>query len=193
MNTTRATLKSSLAAGYVRLRDKLTKRLGSQEIASEALHETWIKLNGVRDETPVDDAEAYIYRAAVNMATTLAAKSRRVLGNQDIEDILQVADEAPGPERITIARSEIAHVWKLLKKLTPRQRHVFIESFTGTMKQEALAEHHGVSVRQIQTDLRTALLLCTSRNNQKKASMTKKTFGPSPVHESSHTGEVKGE
>jgi len=167
VSATRAGLKTSLAARYNQLRDRLAARLGSQDLAGEALHETWIKLNDVNDDAPVADPDAYIYRAAVNMAATMAAKQRRVLGSQDIEDILSVADDAPGPERIAIARSELAHIWKVLGELTPRQRHVFIESFTGTMTHEELADRYGVTIRLIQMDLRNAILHCARRARRK--------------------------
>ncbi|MCG2842823.1 sigma-70 family RNA polymerase sigma factor [Sandaracinobacter sp. RS1-74] len=167
MSATRADLKASLVARYTQLRDRLAARLGSQELAGEALHETWLKLNDVHDEAPVADQDAYLYRAAINMASTLNARQRRALGDRDIEDILKVADDAPGPERVAIARSELAHVWKVLEELTPRQRHIFLESFSGTMGHRELAEHYGVSVRMIQIDLRNAILHCARRSRRK--------------------------
>jgi RNA polymerase sigma-70 factor (ECF subfamily) len=167
MSTTRADLKSSLVARYAHLRDRLSARLGSQDLAGEALHETWLKLSEVRDDTPVADPDAYLYRAAINMASTLTAKRRRVLGDHDIEDILKVADDAPDAERIVIARSELAYVWKVLGELTARQRHIFIESFMGTMTHAELADHHGVSVRMIQIDLRGAILHCARHTKRK--------------------------
>lgn len=167
MSTARADLKASLVARYAQLRDRLSARLGSQDLAGEALHETWLKLNDVRDDMPVDDPDAYIYRAAINMASTMTAKRRRVLGDLDIEDILKVADDAPDPERIVMARSELAYVWKVMGELTPRQRHIFMESFTGTMTHGELADHYDVSVRMIQIDLRNAILHCARHTRRK--------------------------
>lgn len=167
MSAKRADLKTTLVARYTHLRDRLAARLGSQDLAGEALHETWLRLRDVNDDAPVADPDAYIYRAAINMASNMAAKQRRVLGDQDIEDILKIVDDAPDPERIAIARSELAHVWKVLGELTPRQRHVFVESFTGTMGHDDLAEHHGVTVRMIQIDLRNAILHCARRTRRK--------------------------
>ncbi len=167
MSATRADLRSSLVARYTQLRDRLAARLGSQDLAGEALHETWLKLNEVNDQAPVADPEAYIYRAAINMASTMAATRRRVLGGQEIDDILGVADDAPNPEQIAIAKSELALIWHVMNELTPRQRHVFIESFTGTMSHSELADHHRVSVRMIQIDLRNAILHCARRTRRK--------------------------
>lgn len=167
MTATRADLQASLVARYIQLRDRLTSRLGSRELASEALHETWLKLSDVEDNAPVADQDAYLYRAAINMASTLALRQRRALGSQDIEDILKIADDAPGPERVAVAKSELAYVWKVLGELTPRQRHVFIESFAGTMSHEQLAAQYGVSIRMVQIDLRNAILHCARRTRRK--------------------------
>ncbi len=163
----RATLRDALVEHYTYLRERLTVRLGSPDLAGEALHETWLKLQDGAELGPVSDPGAYLYRAAINTASNLALTRRRVLGGAEIEELMQVADDAPGPERIAIGRSELAHVWHVIGELTARQRHVFIESFTGSATHEELAEQYGVSVRMIQIDLREAILHCARRTRRK--------------------------
>lgn len=165
--SSRARLRDALVERYNHLRDRLTARLGSQDLAGEALHETWLKLQDGAELGPVADPDAYLYRAAINTASNLASSRRRVLGGAEIEDLMNVADDAPDPERIAIGRSELAHVWRVLGELTPRQRHVFIESFTGTASHDELADQYGVSVRMIQIDLREAILHCARKTRRK--------------------------
>ena len=167
VKSTRALLQKSLVERYGQLRDRLAARLGSKDLAGEALHETWLKLNDGAELAPVADPVAYLYRAAMNTASTLAATNKRVLGTGEIDDLMRIADDAPDPERIAISRSELAHVWKILRELTPRQRHVFVESFTGSATHAELAERYGVSVRMIQMDLRDAILHCARRTRRK--------------------------
>lgn len=165
--SSRTALREALVEHYTHLRERLTSRLGSPDLAGEALHETWLKLHDGVELGPVADANAYLYRAAINTASTLASSRRRVLGGAEIEELMNVADDAPGPERIAIGRSELAHVWQVIGQLTPRERHVFIESFTGAATHEELAEQYGVSVRTIQMDLREAILHCARRTRRK--------------------------
>lgn len=165
--STREALRDALVERYNHLRDRLAARLGSQDLAGEALHETWLKLRDGAELAPVADPDAYLYRAAVNTASNLVASHRRVLGGAEIDELMEVADDAPGPERIAIGRSELAHVWRVLGELTPRQRHIFVESFTGTASHEELAEHYRVSVRMIQIDLRDAILHCARKTRRK--------------------------
>lgn len=167
VKSTRATLRDALVEHYVHLRERLAARLGSPDLAGEALHETWLKLQDGAELAPVSDPDAYLYRAAINTASNLASTQRRVLGSAEIEELMNVADDAPGPERIAMGRSELAHVWKVIADLTPRQRHIFTESFTGAVTHEELAEQYGVSVRMIQMDLREAILHCARKSRRK--------------------------
>lgn len=165
--STRALLRALLVERYAQLRERLSTRLGSPDLAGEALNETWLKLQDGSDLAPVADPDAYLYRAAINTASNLEARRRRGLGTVAIEELAELPDEVPGPERIAMSRSEIAQVWRVLGELTPRQRHVFLESFTGSMSHEALAEEYKVSVRMIQIDLRDAILHCARRTRRK--------------------------
>ncbi|MEG3089646.1 RNA polymerase sigma factor [Sphingomonas sp. PB4P5] len=156
--STRAVLVRLLGERYTLLRDRLSRRLGSTDLATEALHDTWLRLNAGADLAPVDNADAYLFRAALNSAAKLSARDRRALGTVAIDAVLELADDAPGPERIAIARSEIAALRRTLASLTRRQRDIFLESYVGEATHAELAERYGVSVRTIQSELRTALL-----------------------------------
>ena len=166
MVSNRTQLQSSLVARYKRLRERLAARLGSQDLAGEALHETWLKLQDGPDLKPVADPEAYLYRAAINTAANLKAKAGRFLGGADISAILNLADDAPDQERVAIAKNELGRLRKALAQLSPRQRDIFIGSFADEMSHEALAERHGVSVRTIQIELRTAVLHYAQRTGR---------------------------
>lgn len=157
-NSTRVMLRGSLVARYADLRDRLTARLGSQDLASEALHETWLRLQDGSELAGVTNPEAYLYRAALNSASKLSAAERRVLGPVEINSLLEIADDAPSPERVVIARSEIAALRRILAGLTRRQREIFLDSYTGDVGHAELAARYQVSIRTIQSELREALL-----------------------------------
>jgi DNA-directed RNA polymerase specialized sigma24 family protein len=62
-------LSQAIVAGYTDLRRRLTRRLGSEELASEVLHETYLRLNAVADTGVVQRPEDYIFRVALNIAS----------------------------------------------------------------------------------------------------------------------------
>lgn len=166
-NSTRSNLRDTLVEQYERLRRNLTKSLRSPDLASEALHEMWIKLSEGGDLAPVADPPGYIFRGALNAAKDLEAARRRILGHVEVHALLGIPDEAPGPDRIAEARSEIAALQKALRDLKPRQREIFVAAFYEEAPHEALAEKYGVSVRMIQMELRSAILHCARRTARK--------------------------
>ena len=58
--TTRQHLRRILAERYRQIRTRLTKRLGSESLADEALHETWLHLGKGGEIAPVANEEAYL-------------------------------------------------------------------------------------------------------------------------------------
>lgn len=166
-NSTRATLRATLVDQYERLRSNLAKVVGSRDLASEALHEMWIKLSEGGDLAPVADPPGYVFRGALNAAKDLETARRRVLGHIEIHALLGLVDEAPGPDRIAEGRSEIAALQKALRDLKPRQREIFVAAIYEEIDHETLAEKYGVSVRMIQMELRSAILHCARRTARK--------------------------
>jgi len=165
---TRMILRESLISRYHYLRDRLTSRLGSRDLAGEALHETWIRLGNGPDLAPVSDPDAYLYRAALNTASNLNATERRHLLNRvEILEIIDMADAAADQERVAIGRGEIAALRHIINELPKRQRDIFIANFNGEATTAELAERYGVTIRTIQIELRDAVLHCAQRMERK--------------------------
>lgn len=165
-DTTRARLRSTLVEHYDRLRSRLAGKVGSRDLASEALHEMWIKLSEGGDLSPVADPNAYVYRGALNAAHDLETARRRILGHIEVQEILELPDEAPRADRIAEAKSELAALQKALRQLKPRQREIFVAAMYEGAEHDALAERYDISVRMVQMELRTAILHCAKRTSR---------------------------
>lgn len=161
--STRARLRGTLVDQYDRLRTSLGRALGNRDLASEALHEMYIKLSDGNELAAVDDPRRYVFRGALNAARNLHAARQRLLDHAEIQSILEHADDAPGPDRIAEARSELAALRKALRELKPRQREVFVAVMYEGVDHETLASRYDVTIRMIQMDLRTAILHCARR------------------------------
>ena len=59
-----SSLRTLLLAEYVDFDRRLTRRLGSPDLASEALNETYLRLEGMRELGPVRSPKAYLFRIA---------------------------------------------------------------------------------------------------------------------------------
>lgn len=166
--STRAELMQSLLARYDELKDRLAQRLGSADLAADALHETWLKLERRTDLEGIKNPNAYVYRAALNTAVNLRRANSRRLTPLDVEFIMGIADDAPGPATIAEDREDIAAMVRALTELPERQRVVFYENFLGGATPSDLAKRFGVTVRTIQSDLQRAVEHCARRLGKRK-------------------------
>lgn len=165
--STRDDLRRRLAERYQQLRRRLTRKLGSEALAEEALHETWIRLGRGGELTPVTNQDSYLLRAAANMAASLRVSEARHRPDGDPEAAVEQADDAPDAHRIAAGKAQVAMVMRALEELPERQRDVFRCWFTGDSSTEQLAHRHGVSLRTIQADLRSAVIYCARRTGRK--------------------------
>jgi len=65
---TKGVLRNLLLSSYEDLANWLTRRLGSQELAREALQETYLRLERGNEIGPVHSPKAYLLRTAINIA-----------------------------------------------------------------------------------------------------------------------------
>lgn len=163
----RAYLRRSLLASYSDLIGRLTRRLGSPDLAAEALHETYLRLEQPGNIGDVANPESYLYRAAVNTAANLRRADSRHLGRAEIRALLDIPDDAPDPERIALARGEIDALRRVLATLPERQRVVFSEVMFQNTPYPVLAERFHVSTRTIYKDVEAALAHCARRLGKK--------------------------
>lgn len=157
--TTWAALRGLLVDRYEELRHRLTRQLGSEELASESLHDTWLRLH--RDDAigTVHNPPAYLLRIAVNSAMDrLRADSRRAR-RAEIEAALDVADAAPGPARETEARLEIEALDRAIRTLPQRTRAILLASRLEGLTHQAISERMGVSRRTVAYELDRAIAL----------------------------------
>ena len=159
-NSNRTTLRAVLTADYQGLFRRLTRRLGSAELACEALHETFLRLDRVSDESAVRSPKDFLFRIALNLATDRRRIERRYLSAEAIDGLLAIPDSAPDPAAIAEARSEIEALDRALAELSYRCREVFSCAIVKRMPDHEIAARLGVSVRTEEVDLKHALTVC---------------------------------
>lgn len=156
-------LRQLLVAGYTEMRRRLTKRLGSEELASEVLHETYLRLDRVRDTVVLAQPDDYIFRIALNIANDRRRSDNRRLTYSEVEALYHFADAAIDGEQDAVARSEIAMLARAFETLTPRQRAIVIAVRVDGTPHAELARRFGISERMVDKDLRRALEFCAEQ------------------------------
>lgn len=140
-----------LGENYIALRQRLTRRLGSIELAGDALQDTWLRLRGGAAAEPVRDPGAYLTRMAVNLAIDVQRRHSRMLSGDEVDELLQdLADPAPGPEHVVEVGSELE---SLLERLPERRRAVALLVHGEGITQKEAAERLGVSLRTVEYEL----------------------------------------
>ena len=92
-------LRDLLVLRYDEFRQRLRSRLGSRQLAEDALQETWLRVDAMRDSTAVRHPAAYLFRVALNVAEEQRRKQARVMTLDEVEDLYLMADERADPAR----------------------------------------------------------------------------------------------
>lgn len=148
---------------------------GDAQIAEDAAQETfiqaWLHLASYRPQTPLRN---WLYRIAVNAATDMLRKEKRILPNP-LED-LQLSDPQPGPEALYSHEERTALIQKAVLSLPEASRAVLV-----------LKEYEGMSYHEIADALEIPIGTVMSRLNYArrvlKDKLEKKLF---PAVEAEH-------
>ena len=126
---------------------------GDVHIAEDAAQETfiqaWTHLSSYRPQTSLRN---WLYRIAVNAATDMLRKEKRILPNS--MDDLQLIDGRPGPELVVSEKERIILVQKAVLSLPEASRAILV-----------LREYEGLSYQEISSTLDIPVGTVMSRLN----------------------------
>jgi RNA polymerase sigma factor (sigma-70 family) len=160
-------LQGALVANYEYLRRRLVRHLGCPDMASECLHDVWVRLGELDIRDDVLHPLAYVYRMACNVAVDRMRSNRswQYAGDADVA-LESLVDRAPGPELIAEARSDVAAVDRAMERLPGRHRGVLIALRINEMTRQEAAIRFDLSLRGVDTALRQALDYCAAHAGQ---------------------------
>ncbi|MCA1324542.1 RNA polymerase sigma factor [Herbaspirillum sp. alder98] len=160
-------LQDFLIGNYEHLKRRLARRLGCADMVSECLHDTWLRLESHILPASVQNPEAYLYRMACNAAVDRLRCDRPWQTVAEPESELErLVDQAPGPEKIATARSELAAFERALLRLPRRHRGVLVALRIDEMSRQEVAARYGISLRTVDAALRQALDYCAEHIGQ---------------------------
>lgn len=159
------------------LRRFLARRTGSAEAAEDLAQDMWLRLAGAAGERPVANPDAYVFRVAANMAIDRGrAEQRRRLTPIEIDALLAVPDEAPGPEAQAAGRAELALLARALAELPARRREILLACRIDGVPHREIATRFGVTTRTVEKEILRALTHCARRMGR----VAHRRFGSSP-------------
>ncbi|MGJ7543779.1 RNA polymerase sigma factor [Variovorax sp. LT1R16] len=156
-------LLDHLVKRYRNLKLRLTRVLRNGDLASDALQDTWLRVQSQQDHGPIGSPTAYLMRMAVNIAIDIQRKQGPRLPTDDVDALLELSDPAPGPAQTAEARSELEALLRIMRGLPQRRREILILVRWEGMPQQEVAELLGVSLRVVEHELKRAHDYCEAR------------------------------
>jgi RNA polymerase sigma-70 factor (ECF subfamily) len=156
-------LQQRLLMRYQVFKKRLTRYLGSADLAGDALQDTWLRLERGGELSTVQSPDNYLYSMAINIARNHLQAEHRRLAASEIESLLDIADETPDPARIAEQKSELHALVAIIAELPERQRAILLAARLDGLSRQDIARRFGVSVRFVQRELHEAHVYCVER------------------------------
>ncbi|KAB8058893.1 sigma-70 family RNA polymerase sigma factor [Janthinobacterium sp. FT14W] len=162
-----ARLQAVLEGNYAALHRRLTRHLGCAELASDSLHDAWLRLGAwtAGEGAPLAHSPAaYVFRVACNAAVDSLRRNRAWLSADEGADeaslVDRLADTAAGPERLAELQADVRRLAQAVELLPRRHRQVLEALRVDELTRQEVAERHDMSLRNVDTALRQALDHC---------------------------------
>ncbi|MDF3837590.1 RNA polymerase sigma factor [Cupriavidus basilensis] len=167
---TRPILSEYLARHYGSLKQRVTRLLGNGDLAGDALHDTWLRLQSKDNAGPVQSPGSYLVRVAVNIALDVRRRQSRSLPFDEIESLMALSDSAPGPAQTAELRSEVEEALRFIDRMPERRRQILMLVRWEGLQQKEVAARLGVSLRIVENELKRAHDYLDAQMHNKKNS-----------------------
>ncbi len=165
--TTLFALRDLLVRRYDDIKGRLTQRLGSSDLASDAIQDAWIQLSRHDTIGAVTSPLNYLFRIALNLARDRLSAERRYLTAVQIETLFDLADGAPDPAHVAETRADLREVEKLLAELPPRRREILVAARLDGMPRREIADRLGISLSLVEKELKLAIEYCLEHRTRR--------------------------
>ena len=153
-------LRALFLERYNDFRSQLKRRLGSEDLAHDAMQEAFLKVNDLPASSSIQQPAAYLFRVALNIAEDQRRRDSRLLTGVEISELIHLADEAADPARIVQGRNQIDAFRRALRKLPERTQQMVLAARVQELPHAEIARRYGVSERIVSKELKRALEHC---------------------------------
>jgi RNA polymerase sigma factor (sigma-70 family) len=159
MSDANGVLRTLLVERYEYLLAQLVRRLRSKDVARDALHDTYLRLERTQELT-VQNPIGFLLRAATNIAYDRFRAEKRRASDVEIGTALDIADKAPDPAAYAEERSQFLLLERAIASLPERRRAMLLISLKEKVPTRELARRFGLSQRHVNTELQLAREHC---------------------------------
>ncbi len=153
---TRTFLLNFFSQSYSDLKHRLTRSLGNDDLAGDALHDTWLRLERLKDQSPVLNPRAFLLRMATNIAVDIKRSESRLFPFDEINALLDLPDLSPGPEQTAKGAGEMDKLMQGIRRLSRQRRQILVLVRWEGLQYKEVAQRLGISVRTVEHELQRA-------------------------------------
>lgn len=168
MEDEKAKFLAELTAQYgASLERYLTRKLDNPADAAEVAQETYIKLYRLEHPEQLDNARAFLFQVASNLA--IDQLRRRTLHNRFLRaenpdymdgDIPETGADTASPEQILGGQEKLQRIYRAIEELPEKCRQAFLLHRNSGLSYSEIARELGVSVSSVEKYILQALKHC---------------------------------
>ncbi|AJA11197.1 hypothetical protein SKP52_21715 [Sphingopyxis fribergensis] len=145
---------------------RLVGRIAGQESAEDITQKLWFKIQKVRDDPPISNKRAYLFRLAANEARDYRKhETRQRALHTEAHFILWEEEGTPSPEHGLLAADALRRVADAAELLPEPTKRIFHLNRFADVPQRAIAAQLGLSSTTVENHIKRALrLLAAARD-----------------------------
>ena len=134
-------------------------RLATEDI-EDILQESYCRMAALASVDHISSPRAYFFTVARSIAL-MRLRRARIVSIESVEEIghLELSSDLPSPEEVTMARSDLARLKRVISALPTRCRQIFEMRRVEGLPQKEIASRLGVSEHIVENDAAKALRL----------------------------------
>lgn len=145
-------------AALARVKAVLMHRGRTRQEAEDLVQEAWLRLALYERDQKVNQPEAFLMRAALNLSIDEFRSGRHQFVHVPTEEQVLV-DAAPAVEAILLGKERLARLTECLASLDPRTQQIFLAHRLNGTSYRDIAKEHGLSVSSVEKQIAKATLV----------------------------------
>ncbi|CAN5844776.1 pyoverdine signaling pathway sigma factor FpvI [soil metagenome] len=152
---------ASLQKMLRRVGQALRRRGVADQDIDDIVHDAYLRLEQYRAETTVLEPEAFLVRAASNLAIDIGRRRVRSPFVDTDADMFDIADDAPTPDEVWLSNKRNEALAAAFAALDPLTREMLRAQRLEGLRFDEIARYHGLTKSAVEKRLAKGMLFLT--------------------------------